>query len=125
MKTVEEIITQSPVFLGSWDTEADVFDSFHVNPVKQQNIHICFAVYSGENYEGVAFVIFSKNGKLYEVNGAHCSCDGLEGQWEPEAVSLVELQNRLLKGTFGTYTFEEGFNEECRKFLGIEITKED
>lgn len=124
MKTVEEIITQSPVFLGSWVTEADVFDSFHVNPVKQQNIHICFAVYSGGNYEGEAFILFDQNGKLYEVNGSHCSCYGLEDQWDPEEVVLAEMRNRLLNGTFGI-CIEEGFNEECRKFLGIEITKED
>jgi hypothetical protein len=29
-------------------------------------------------------VIFEKDGKLWEVNGSHCSCYGLEGQWQPE-----------------------------------------
>ncbi|MDY3987772.1 MAG: hypothetical protein UGF45_09865 [Massilioclostridium sp.] len=121
MKTVEEIITQPPVFLGEWKTEDEVFRSFDIKP--QIDIHVCFAAYSLWMYEGVAFVLFSQNGKLYEVNGSHCSCYGLEDQWDPEEVVLAEMRNRLLNGTFGICIYEEGFNEELREFLGIK--KED
>lgn len=48
---------------------------------------ILYASYDTPPYEGDAFVIFTKDGKLYEVHGAHCSCYGLEGQWEPEETS--------------------------------------
>lgn len=37
-----------------------------------------------------AFVVFRRGGRLYEVNGSHCSCYGFEGQWEPEEVPDVE-----------------------------------
>lgn len=37
-----------------------------------------------------AFVVFRRDGVLYEVNGSHCSCYGFEGQWEPEEVTDVE-----------------------------------
>jgi hypothetical protein len=43
-----------------------------------------FASYETPRYEGSALVLFERGGKLFEVNGSHCSCYGLEGQWEPE-----------------------------------------
>lgn len=42
------------------------------------------AWYTHEDYEGEAYVFYWKAGKFYSVYGAHCSCEGLEGQWEPE-----------------------------------------
>jgi len=56
---------------------------------------VVFAAYSCEYYEGDAFVLFIKDGKLYEVNGSHCSCYGLEGQWEPEETFVDAILKRL------------------------------
>ena len=81
---------------------------------------ILFATYTYENYSGSAWVLFTKGGKLYEVNGGHCSCNGLEGQWEPEEVSLKELKNRVLNGSFGNDEYNGGdFKNELKKFLGL------
>lgn len=47
-----------------------------------------------------AFVVFRRDGILYEVNGSHCSCHGFgdqsyseygETQWQPEAVGAVSV----------------------------------
>lgn len=60
---------------------------------------ILHAVYNTESYEGYAFVLFTdKDGKLYEVNGGHCSCCGLEGQWKPEETSWEALAIRMPSG---------------------------
>lgn len=58
------------------------------------------ALYSYECYEGNAFALIYKpdTGELFEVNGGHCSCDGLEGQWSLEATSFAALQARKLYG---------------------------
>lgn len=53
---------------------------------------VLFADYSYGDYEGSARVIYKKYGKLYEVYGSHCSCYGLEGQWEPEETSAESLK---------------------------------
>lgn len=46
-----------------------------------------YAVYSTPAYEGSATVIYSEDGrKWFEVTGGHCSCYGLEGQWEPREI---------------------------------------
>jgi len=52
------------------------------------------AVYETPSYEGYAFVLFERNGQLFEVHGSHCSCYGLEDQWTPEATSWEALAMR-------------------------------
>lgn len=71
---------------------------------------ILLASYGYENYQGSAFVLFRTSGKLYEVNGSHCSCHGLneqsylgdtETQWRPEETTLESLRHRLNVGSLG------------------------
>lgn len=64
---------------------------------------VLLASYTYEDYSGEAFVLFRKGDKLYEVNGGHCSCYGLEGQWEPEETSVEALRHRIEKGDLGYY----------------------
>ena len=89
---------------------------------KYKDVKILFGSYGYANYSGEAWVLFEKDGELYEVNGSHCSCYGLEGQWNPEEVSLLELENRLINGTFGEDDWSDNnFKEELCKFLGVEF----
>jgi hypothetical protein len=55
---------------------------------------IIIAEYTYESYEGSVFVLFERDGQLYEVNGSHCSCNGIEGQWSPEATTWEALYMR-------------------------------
>lgn len=66
---------------------------------------VLLAVYIQESYEGAAFVLYRRNGVLYEVNGSHCSCYGLEGQWKPEETSWAALlmRNKDYVLRYGTY----------------------
>ena len=66
-----------------------------------QDIKVLLASYAYECYEGDAFVLFRKDDKLYEVNGGHCSCYGLEGQWSPEETTIDTLEHRLKEGNLG------------------------
>lgn len=86
-----------------------------------QENNILFATYTYENYSGDAWVLFEKGGELYEVNGGHCSCHGLEGQFEPEKTTLKELEHRLLNGTWGEDSWNDGsYKKELCDFLGVE-----
>ncbi len=80
------------------------------------DIDILLASYSYENYSGDAFVLFRKDNVLYEVNGSHCSCYGLENQWSPEETSIVELRHRLDKGHLGNASYNP-FAAELRQVL--------
>jgi hypothetical protein len=56
---------------------------------------IIVAAYEYEDYSGAAWVLFrGDDGALYEVNGWHCSCHGLEGQWEPEPTTVEAIRIR-------------------------------
>ena len=137
MKTYNEIIKQKPVFLHHWGSKVSLLSDFedigycHDQYEKElktkiilnryKDVNILFASYSTDNYSGDAWVLFQQDGILYEINGGHCSCYGLEGQWNPEQVTLDELKHRLLKGTFGVddWTGNTFKNELC-EFLGVD-----
>lgn len=56
---------------------------------------VLFASYTNPGYSGNAVVIFERDGAPLEVSGSHCSCFGLEGQWEPARVTWAALALRL------------------------------
>ncbi|MCK9505440.1 MAG: hypothetical protein M0Q95_14825 [Porticoccaceae bacterium] len=80
--------------------------------------NVLLASYGTPNYEGHAFVLFERSGKLYEVNGSHCSCYGLEGQWKPEVTAIEVLRHRLEHGKLGAEEYDENpFSAELRTVL--------
>lgn len=133
MKSVKEIINQKPVFLGDFKNEIEVFKEFsekycyddeinEVELIKEYNgSNVLFASYDTGCYDGEAFVILEKNGKLYEVNGSHCSCYGLEGQWEPEELNLKTLEHIIINGTKFNYLNDESLKYKLIDFLGIKL----
>lgn len=94
IKTIEESVIMS-IYLNDFTCLEDVRSNFSIDSSDLEGVTILVANYTYENYDGSAFVLFEKAGKLYEVYGGHCSCYGLEGQWEPEEVLLDELIKRV------------------------------
>ena len=81
-------------------------------------VDVLLASYTNEWYNGDAFVLFKKNGKLYEVNASHCSCHGLEGQWDPEETCIDSLKKRLEDGRLGvTYDGVNVYADELRQVI--------
>lgn len=118
MKTIKELLKQKPVFLNNFESVKDVETEFDIKLDPKQQI--LFASYGQANYSGDAWVLLYQNEELFEANGSHCSCYGLEGQFELERVQLRELQNRVIKGTFGedSWSYNE-FKKELIEFLGL------
>jgi hypothetical protein len=71
-----------------WGDNEAVYDTF---PTEEQ---ILFAVYDTPDYDGYGFVLLKIDGVLYEVHGSHCSCYGLEDQWELEETTIEALRMR-------------------------------
>jgi hypothetical protein len=113
MKTLQEIIKQKPIYLNDWSDKEGVARDFEYDDIK--NLNILFADYQNQCYEGEAFVLFEKDGKLFEVIGSHCSCYGLEGQFDPEEVCLEALEHRLIKGNYS----RDIFSTQLKEFLGL------
>jgi len=101
------------MYYGMWDKKEDVqgdfsgygcgwgdTETYGTGDLTEEfeTIDVLVAWYDCEDYEGSAFVLFSQNGKLYEVHGGHCSCYGLEGQWGPEETSATAILHRMKKG---------------------------
>lgn len=99
-------------YYGDWSDEAGLIRDFDIDKSDLGGVDILFAYYSYENYSGEAFVIFEKEGKLYEVNGGHCSCYGLEDQWSPEETTVEAIEARI----DSDYTFN-GCREELKEVL--------
>jgi len=98
------------MYLHDWTSLENVKHDFEIsNELNDANVLLASYVY--ENYSGNAFVLFERDGKLYEVNGSHCSCYGLEGQWEPEETTEEALVHRVLRGSLGSSDYNPFSNE--------------
>jgi hypothetical protein len=59
---------------------------------------LIYAVYSTPAYEGNAEVIYRQGGKWFEASGGHCSCYGLEEQWDPKEIDPTEHLRAVNEG---------------------------
>jgi len=129
------------MLMGDWKTLAEVQEDFFRSPgqydywggdydapeglaAKQAAIdaafagaEVLFAIYTYANYDGDAFVLFARDGQLFEVNGSHCSCYGLEGQWEPEETTVEAIRHRMTEGTLGSGNDWPAFKDELEAVL--------
>lgn len=88
----------------SWEEPMNVPEDFPTDD------EIVFAAYLYEDYSGTAIVVFKRGDQYYVVHGGHCSCYGLEGQWDPEETSYEALCMYKLSSMFGEY---ESYIEEA------------
>lgn len=108
------------IYLHDWSDIEELKQDFELSEHALDGVEILLASYSYRDYSGDAFVLFRRDGKYFEVNGSHCSCYGLEDQWEPEEGSLKELKHRLQNGDFGR---DDWTGNEFRDELLEVITK--
>lgn len=99
------------IYYGDFGCLEDVVTQFDIQITDLDYAEILFAYYMCEDYSGTAFVLFRRNGKLYEVNGSHCSCYGLEGQWEPEETFVEAILERKL------VCYDDEMDKQLFKFL--------
>lgn len=83
--------TTSSTEIYGFDSVEDIFSQFRAESCSGT---LLFAEYDSGGYDGTAFVLFERDGILYEVNGSHCSCYGLEDQWEPTMCTVASLKMR-------------------------------
>ena len=82
-------------YFGMFKNITDVQQAFHLaDCMILPTDDVLFAAYLEGSYSGWARVLFVRGGQLYEVDASHCSCYGLEGQWDPQEVSWDQLAMR-------------------------------
>jgi len=106
-------------YFGNWSSQEDMakdFSNDYGQPLHVAMVaDVVFAAYDIDGYEGDALVVYRDGTSLYEVHGSHCSCYGLEGQWEPEAVERDALLKRIEAA--GDYGVAARFKEEIKQAL--------
>ena len=97
-------VSKQGVFFGVWANVDDMWASFQGKythkgkvPPSEAGVEVLWASYDYMSYSGYAWVIFTKQGKLYEVNSSHCSCYGLQGTWSPEETSWEFIEATYLR----------------------------
>lgn len=58
-----------------------------------EGVELIAAVYDQGSYDGSAFCVWRKDGKLYEASCSHCSCNGLD-DFTPEETSAAAMLMR-------------------------------
>lgn len=105
-------------FITGFSDDADIAAQFAAPKGALDGAEVLFAAYTYEDYSGDALVVFRKDGRLFEVNGGHCSCYGLEDQWSPEETTTEALLHRLDKGS--RYGLLGYFGEQLRAALLVQ-----
>jgi hypothetical protein len=91
---------QNRTYLGDFSDWSEVREQFG-GECPEQEPRFVFASYECEGYDGSATVIVSETGiKFSVVEGGHCSCHGLEGQWEPTRHGVRDLR-KMMEATYG------------------------
>ncbi|MFZ4454289.1 hypothetical protein [Salibacterium aidingense] len=113
------------------DTEEEVrqhiSDSYEASREEVDKYEILIAYESVGMYgcDSSSFFLFrdKQTGKLYENHGAHCSCYGFEGQFDPEETTSKYLQSEHFAFYGGGYDAEEQQNR--RKIIDYIMTLEE
>ena len=85
-----------PITNGNWEGNSleNIIEEFNEDAYAYRDAELIYASYDIDGYEGEAFVLFWMDNKLYEAHGSHCSCYGLEDQWDPEIAELDAILMR-------------------------------
>lgn len=86
------------IYAGEWEKYEDVVGTYSELPPESM---IVYAAYDCQGYDGSALIVFERDGKLFENNDGHCSCNGLDS-WEPEETTPEALMIR--QGWEGLHT---------------------
>jgi hypothetical protein len=70
-------------YFGQFQDWSDVVSNFNLDRSTLEPKYV-WASYNGGSYDGYSAVVFFDEGEWKLVTGSHCSCYGLEGQFDPD-----------------------------------------
>lgn len=98
----EEAMIKNKEYRGEFQQWSHVAESFS-GECPQSEPRYVFAEYQVPGYEGYSTVITSDDGEKFRVvEGSHCSCYGLEGQWEPTEHTKPEVE-KMMEASYGFF----------------------
>lgn len=90
------------IYRDEFSNWAEVVENFGGDCPKEEPRFV-FAEYEQPSYEGYATVVTSDDGAKFNiVEGSHCSCMGLEDQWEPTEHTEPEIK-KMTEASYGFF----------------------
>lgn len=83
------------IYQDLFATWADVQKEYDMKEKEPDEVLVAF--YGYESYSGSSVVMYRNGESYFIVEGSHCSCYGLEGQWNPEEYNSKELFLKILE----------------------------
>lgn len=107
------------VYRGYWSCWQDVERDFQLAKGSVAPDRVLLAAYdeSDAGYDGYADVVYRIGDRYFRVQAAHCSCYGLEGQWEAEEYSREEFLGALSRDMFFFCGESAEVREELRQLV--------
>lgn len=105
------------MFYECFENVEDLKREYEISDEDLQGVEFLYAAYRVGSYEGDSIVLFKKDGKLFIVESAHCSCYGLEGQWDPIEVTEASLKKEIEAKTNYRYEEFESFIKFCKEYF--------
>lgn len=102
-------------YKDDFENWGDVQSNFDMKEPEPEQVLL--AQYSYEDYSGSAEVLYRNGDKYFYVSGSHCSCYGLEGQWEPEEYDVETLIESAKRAGKGRYSFLAGYANEVLEVI--------
>ena len=110
-----------PIYMHQFSDKQDIADNFSINLSDLEECDILLAYYHCGSWgcDSSAFVLYEYQGVLYENHGSHCSCHGLEGQWDPDETNVESLEHRTVHGSLGSVGGydSDGYVDEGRRVI--------
>lgn len=82
-------------YFGEFSSKEDICREFRIDGFDGVVLYGCYDI---DGYEGSAHVLLMDGSKFYYVEGGHCSCYGLEDQWNPEEMTIESLLHMARDG---------------------------
>ena len=106
------------VFNEDFESLEDIKKQYQITDADLDGVEVLYAGYQTGCYDGRSLVLFKKDDKLYVVDGAHCSCYGLEGQWDPTETTPAALKMEIDAKSNYRYEDFKSFIEFCNQYFG-------
>lgn len=105
-------------YYEDFESIEDVKKEYELTDAELEGVEILYAVYQTGCYDGESLVLFKKEGKIYIVNASHCSCNGLEGCWDPVETNEKALKMEIDAKSRHCHQEFKSFIEFCRDYFG-------
>lgn len=99
--------------------------SYRITDSHLLGVEILYAAYTESGYFGQSLVFFKKDGVFYIVDASHCSCHGLEGQWDPIETNEASLREEVLAKSKQCYKDFESFILFCAYYFKWKVSKNE